>query len=61
MPSWQPIATAPRDGGAILVYIPDNVGHAVRQDVIAVHWSGWSGGHARAGGNRHSRPIVIAT
>jgi hypothetical protein len=45
MPDWQPIATAPRDAGAILVYIPDNVGHAVRQDVIAVYWSGWSGGH----------------
>jgi hypothetical protein len=40
MPGWQPIATAPRDGGAILVYIPDNPGHAVRQDVIEVYWSG---------------------
>jgi hypothetical protein len=40
MPGWQPIATAPRDGGAILVYIPDNPGHAIRQDVIAVYWNG---------------------
>jgi hypothetical protein len=59
MQGWQPIATAPRDGRAILVYIPGSVGHAVRQDVIAVYWSGWSGGRwetAWSGAKLMARP-----
>jgi len=41
---WQPIATAPKDGTAVLGYFPGRRGYVARQDVVPIHWSGWGGG-----------------
>jgi hypothetical protein len=53
MEGWQPIGTAPRDGRTLLVYLPTDAGHPMRQDdVLAVSWAdtfwaratGWQAG-----------------
>ena len=51
MDQWQPISKAPRDGRTILAYLPANVGHAPRQDVVAIYWdagSGWATAYSGA-------------
>jgi len=48
---WQPIGTAPRDGRTILAYLPANVGHSPRQDVVAIYrdaGSGWATAYSGA-------------
>lgn len=40
---WQPIETAPKDGTAVLGWVP-RLGYVARQDCIPMHWSGWGGG-----------------
>jgi hypothetical protein len=51
MDDWKPISNAPRDGRAILAYLPANVGHTPRQDVVAIYWdagSGWATAYSGA-------------
>jgi hypothetical protein len=36
--TWEPIETAPKDGTAILGYVPGRVGFFSRQDVAVVAW-----------------------
>ena len=37
---WQPIATAPRDGRWILIYVPDPGDHLPPCGFVAVKWTG---------------------
>ena len=56
---WRPIETAPRDGRTVLAYFPAQAGHAARQDVIAVYWTGWGGGRwetAWSGAKLNAKP-----
>lgn len=43
MNEWRPIATAPKDGTAVLGWVP-RLGYVARQDVLTIHWAGWGGG-----------------
>ena len=59
MEDWRPIETAPHDGRTVLAYFPAQAGHAARQDVIAVYWTGWGGGRretAWSGAKLHAKP-----
>lgn len=34
----------PKDGRAVLGFVPSRSGYVARQDMVPVHWSGWGGG-----------------
>ncbi len=41
---WKPIETAPKDGSALLAYLPGQIDYVARVDVQIIHWSAWGGG-----------------
>lgn len=42
--SWKPMATAPRDGTAFLVYVPSASSQLYTRGIHTMRWSGWGGG-----------------
>ncbi len=47
---WRPIATAPKDGTAVLAYLPRSASSLQTRGVHTLHWSGWGEGVWETGG-----------
>ena len=42
--AWRPLGIAPKDGTALLVYVPKSASSLQTRGIYTMRWSGWGGG-----------------